>query len=83
MDPIDFEGSNCTFAKDQPEYIPLPVCKVPGAEGEILSVWKPTDEERKQIAEGANIELSVWTFNYALQPLRMFVSQRKEKIAGN
>jgi hypothetical protein len=24
------------------------------------SVWVPTDEERKRIAEGANIELIVW-----------------------
>jgi hypothetical protein len=26
----------------------------------ISSVWEPTDEERQQIAEGANIELLVW-----------------------
>lgn len=27
----------------------------------IDSVWEPTEEEREQIAEGANIELRVWT----------------------
>ncbi|MCE5184560.1 MAG: hypothetical protein LLF76_00345 [Planctomycetaceae bacterium] len=79
MKPIDFEGSNCVYAKDQPKYIPLPVCKVPGPEGEVISVWKPTDEERKQIAEGANIALSMWTFNQPLQPIRMFVGHHKEK----
>lgn len=27
----------------------------------IISVWQPTEEERRAIAEGANIELCVWT----------------------
>jgi hypothetical protein len=26
----------------------------------LASVWKPTPEERQQIADGANIELLVW-----------------------
>lgn len=79
MDPINFDKANCTYAKDQPEYLPLPVCKVPGKEGEVVSVWEPTDEERKQIAEGANISLSVWTFGGPLQPQRISVSEYKKK----
>lgn len=30
------------------------------ADGVIVSVWEPTDAERKAIADGANIELTVW-----------------------
>lgn len=79
MQPIDFEGSNCVYAKDQPEYIPLPVCKVPGQEGEVISIWKPTFRERIKILFGGNIGLSMWTFNHPLQPIRIFVSSHKEK----
>jgi hypothetical protein len=78
MDPVNFEGANVVFAKDQPEYRPLPACKCPGAEGRVYSVWKPTDEERKQIADGANIGLMLMTFNQPLQPQLVFVSTAKE-----
>jgi len=79
MDPIDFEGSNCVFAEDQPEYLPLPVRKVDGKEGEVISVWKPTLKERLQILIGANIGLSLWTFHGPLTPSRIFVDHHKEK----
>lgn len=41
------------FAKDQPEYIPLPVLQ--DGKGKRLSRFKFTDEERKLIAEGADL----------------------------
>ncbi len=80
MEPIDFEGTNCIFAKDQPEYMTLPVCKIIGEEGEVISIWKPTKKERFQILFGFNIGLSLWTFNNNLQPQRIFVSSQKEKL---
>jgi hypothetical protein len=30
MRPVEFEGFNVTFAKDQPEYQPLPALPLPG-----------------------------------------------------
>lgn len=78
MDPINFEGANVMFAKNQPEYRPLPAIRGEGVEVPVTSIWKPTDEERKQIAEGANIGLSVFTFGGPLQPQLMFVSTAKE-----
>jgi hypothetical protein len=78
MKPINFKGANVIFAKDQPEYLPLPAFAMPGPECEVINVWKPTEEERKQIAEGANIGLSLYTFGGALQPQRVFVSNHEE-----
>lgn len=79
MQPIDFEGSNVVYAKDQPQYMPLPVCKVPGDDGLVISIWKPTDEERQRISEGANIAVSMLTYNQPLQPLMVSVSNIEEK----
>lgn len=31
MKPVEFPGVNVVFAKDQPEYVPLPAMKVPDA----------------------------------------------------
>jgi hypothetical protein len=30
MTPVEFKGQNAIFAKDQPEYLPLPALIVPG-----------------------------------------------------
>jgi len=79
MRPIDFDDATDIYAEDQPEYLPLRVEKVPGKEGEIISVWKPTFKERIAILFGNNIGLSVWTFHKRLSPLRIFITDCKEK----
>jgi len=45
MKPIKFKQSNITFAKDQPEYLPLPAFKDDGPDGLIISCWKLTISE--------------------------------------
>lgn len=61
------------MAKDQPQYIPLPALR--HDDGRILSRWTFTDEEREAIADGADLYLTVHTFNHALQPLRPDVGE--------
>ncbi len=78
MKPIKFKGQNCIFAEDQPEYIPLPVCK--GTNGQVTSVWELSDEKRKQIAKGGKICLCQSTFNKALQPVNLWVDDTIEEI---
>ncbi len=80
MKSINFEGVNCIFAKDQPEYTSLPVYKDSGKEGEVISVWKPTIKERFKILFGFNIGLSLWTFHNSLQPQRLFITNKKERM---
>lgn len=40
MIPIEFPEQNCVYAKDQPEYLPLPVHKTP--DGMVISCWALT-----------------------------------------
>jgi hypothetical protein len=35
----------------------------------IASVWEPSDEERKAIAEGENVRLLVWAIRGTQQPV--------------
>jgi len=73
MKPINFKDSNCVFAKDQPEYLPLPACKIEGVEGEVISCWQLTWLERFKILLKGRFYFSVWTFNRPLQPQRPWI----------
>jgi hypothetical protein len=66
MKPIEFEGQNGVFAKDQPEYLPLPghITK----EGVVTSCWKLSVKERLQILLHGKIWFHTHTFNHPLQP---------------
>jgi hypothetical protein len=47
-----------------------------GSDGiQIRSLWVPSDEERKQIAEGANIELIVWGGTHP--PVAVVIADKK------
>jgi len=67
MKPIEFPEQNCVYAKDQPEYEPLPVFK--NEEGDVVSCWQLSDEEIQQIVETKKLWICVKTFNKALQPI--------------
>lgn len=79
MNPADFEAEQIaclppeaelvTFAKDQPQYRPLPVARLPGYRGVLISRWTLTPEERAAIAAGEDLYIQHLTFNNPLQPL--------------
>lgn len=60
------------YAKDQPEYIPLPVIRRP--DGVVYSEWEPTLEEVQRLCCGERVRLWVWTFNTPLQPVSLEVT---------
>ncbi len=63
-----------TYAKDQPEYIPLPVLRSPSARGEVISRWVPTWRERLRLLFGGSLWLVALTFKQeALQPVMLQV----------
>lgn len=66
---VGLEAHEITYAKDQPEYIPLPAVR--SADGKIVTRWTLTDAERAAIANGADIFLFVWTHNNPLQPVAL------------
>lgn len=40
MKPVEFKHQNIVFAKDQPEYQPLPALRIDSPTGEVVSCWK-------------------------------------------
>jgi len=69
MKPVDFPGCNVTFAKDQPEYQPLPAIKINSPQGEVISCWELSDEEIERLKVTRKVYLSMWTFNNPLTPV--------------
>jgi hypothetical protein len=59
------------YAKDQPEYIPLPVVKQ--RSGIVTSRWRLTIRERLSVLLHGSVYLQIHTFNRPLQPTRMSV----------
>lgn len=70
MHPIKFKESNCTYAKNQKEYLPLPAYK--NKDG-VVSCWKLSLLERIKILLKGKFYFSVYTFNKPLQPQRPFI----------
>lgn len=67
MKPIETEQTNVIYAKDQPEYQPLPANKT--EDGTVTSCWELTDEELLQVMATKRIYISQMTFNKPLQPI--------------
>jgi len=66
MKPIKFPEQNCTYAENQPEYLPLPAFK--DENGVVISCWRLSFRERLRILFKGNIWLSLLTFNKPLTP---------------
>jgi len=66
MIPIKFPEQNCTYAKNQKEYLPLPTFK--SIDGEVISCWKLTFFERIKLLFTGKLWLRQLTFNQPLQP---------------
>jgi len=49
MKAIEFKHQNSTYAKDQPEYLPLPSLKIEGKEGHVVSCWQMSFKERLKV----------------------------------
>ena len=71
MKPIKTKYTNCIYAENQPEYLPLPVHKT--INGIITSCWRLSLLERLCILLKGKIYLRVLTFNKPLQPQKLFL----------
>lgn len=78
MTPIKFPEANVTFAKDQPEYQPLPAFKKNSPQGEVVSCWKLSLKERLRILFTGKLWVSLYTFNNPLTP--SFFTTKKEEV---
>lgn len=66
------------FAKTQPEYRPLRALRALEPQGRVMSRWTFTPEQREAIARGADILLTLMTFNQRLQPITLAVAEKPE-----
>lgn len=73
MKPVKFEGWNVFYAKDQPEYIPLPAHRT--EDGVVTSCWELSKEEIEEVAKSGILYCQVFTFNNLLQPTRLQVGK--------
>lgn len=67
------EKNEVVFAADQPQYHPLRAIRANTIEGQVLSRWTLSPEQRAAIAGGADIYLELLTFRSPLQPITMAV----------
>jgi hypothetical protein len=65
-----------TFAKDQPQYEPLPALIL--QDGAVLTEWELTEEERAAIARGENIRLWIWPCGRPLQPVMLTLTDERQ-----
>lgn len=75
MKPVPFPESNVIFAKDQPEYQPLPAHRVGDAMGTVITCWELSDEEIQHIIETKKVWLSVYSFNKPLVHLLLTIQR--------
>lgn len=71
MEPIEFKEQTDIIAKDQPQYINLPVRHLGGYEGRTVFCWKASFRDRLRILLTGIIWHEVLTFNRVLQPQKL------------
>jgi hypothetical protein len=61
------------LGKDQPAYVPLPAVYLDTPSRLMITRWRLTEEERSEIACGADIVLQQLTFRQPFQPVNLQV----------
>lgn len=64
------------LAAQQPQYRPLQIVRLDGAEGRCISRWTFTPDERARIAAGEDLFLEQLTFGTLFQPILPTVGLR-------
>jgi hypothetical protein len=77
---VGCESLEHVFGANQPEYVPLPALRSP--DGIVTSRWELTQEEREMIANGADVFVSVFTFNGPYPPTRVQILHKESDPAA-
>lgn len=78
MKPVEFQEQNIVFAKDQPEYLPLPAFKNDSPQGEVISCWKLSFRERLRILFTGKLWVCLMMFGKPLTP--SFFTTKKSDV---
>ena len=68
MKPVKFRGSNCVYAENQKEYLPLPAYRHDDDWGRVTSCWKLGLRERIKVLFTGRIYSTLMSFNKPLTP---------------
>jgi len=80
MKLIEFKEQTVVYAKDQPEYLPLPAYRESNdPQGRIVCCWKLTLAERFKLLWSGLIWHSVLTFKQPLQPQLLTIEKPEMK----
>ena len=73
MKPIYFKEHNKVYAKDQPQYLSLPVYEDDEQGGRVFHCWGLSLKERLQILFRGKLWVMVLNFHQPLQPIKFLV----------
>ena len=65
------EPIEVVLGKDQPQYAPLPAVYLDSTARPMITRWRLSDEERRAVADGADIVLQQLTFQQPFQPVNL------------
>jgi len=77
MKPVSFKHQNVIYAKDQPEYQPLPALKLDTPSGEVISCWQMSFKERMKVLFTGKVWVSLASFNNPLTPSFLSVNRKE------
>lgn len=66
MTPIEFPQQNVVYAKNQPQYLPLPAYSAP--DGQVISCWQLSWREAIRLLVTRRLWLRQLTYGLPLQP---------------
>lgn len=77
MKPVEFKHQNVVFAKDQPQYLPLPALKLDDQGGTVISCWKMSFKDRLKMLITGKVWLSLMSLDEPLTPSYMAVNRKE------
>lgn len=82
LKPVKFKGYNVEYAKDQPQYRPLPGYRAPNKNpGEFVTCWKFSFWDRIQVLFGKKLWIEYWTFGSPLQPTKVTMKKKDTSLS--
>lgn len=79
---VEFHEQTVVYAKNQPEYRPLPAYQYRDAQGTIVCCWRLSIRDRMRLLLTGRLWHTILTFNQALQPQLLEVDKPAMPKAG-
>ena len=77
MKAVEFKHQNIVFAKDQPQYQPLPALRFDTKDGDVVSCWKLSFRERIILLFTGKVWMNLLMFGKPLTPSFLTVNRKE------